>query len=80
MSVKLVFLGKLADIAGEAVRDMSAPLNWERLLAHLGEDLASEIASDRVRIALDGELLADKAQLVAQDGSEVALLPPVSGG
>jgi molybdopterin synthase sulfur carrier subunit len=33
-----------------------------------------------VHIACAGTVLADKVALLAQDGDEVALLPPVSGG
>ncbi|WP_340589395.1 MoaD/ThiS family protein [Erythrobacter alti] len=78
--VTLVFLGKLADLAGESVREVPAPLDWNGLLTLCEEPLAIEIASERVKLALDGELLADKTALVAPAGSEVALLPPVSGG
>lgn len=80
MAVTVVFLGKLADLAGEAERQLDAPLDWDRLLSALGPDLADAASGDKVRIALDGELLADKTALDAPDGSEIALLPPVSGG
>lgn len=80
MAVTLVFLGKLADLAGEGERELAAPLNWQGLLAALGDDLGEFIAGETVKLALDGELLADKATLLAVDGSEIALLPPVSGG
>jgi molybdopterin synthase sulfur carrier subunit len=53
VAVRLVFLGRLADLAG---------------------------ASDKVRVAINGAVLADKTTLAAEDGDEVALLPPVSGG
>jgi len=80
MAVKLVFLGKLADLAGADERDVVAPLDWQGLLDQLETPLAEELRKDRTRIAVNGELLADKAALVADDGAEVALLPPVSGG
>ncbi|AKQ41770.1 hypothetical protein CP97_06645 [Aurantiacibacter atlanticus] len=80
MVVTLVFLGKLADLAGEGERELAAPLNWQGLLAALGDDLGEFIAGETVKLALDGELLADKTTLLAVDGSEIALLPPVSGG
>ncbi|MEN7535783.1 MoaD/ThiS family protein [Aurantiacibacter flavus] len=80
MAVKLVFLGKLADLAGAPERDVAGPLDWDGLLAELGPQLAAQVQSDKVKLALDGALVSDKATLAAPDGSEIALLPPVSGG
>ena len=42
----------------------------------LGEALRGE----KVKVALNGTVLADKTALAARDGDEIALLPPVSGG
>ena len=76
MAVKLVFLGKLADLAGVPEREVAAPLDWPGLVVALGEALTGE----KVKLALNGTVLADKTSLSASDGDEVALLPPVSGG
>ena len=76
MAVKLVFLGKLADLAGLPEREVAAPLDWPGLVVALGEALTGE----KVKLALNGTVLADKTSLSASDGDEVALLPPVSGG
>jgi len=78
--ITLVFLGRLADQAGGAGRQVPAPLDWAGLLGVLDSGLAVQIASDRVRLALNGALLADKTELQAEEGDEIALLPPVSGG
>lgn len=80
MAVKLVFLGKLADLAGGAERAVAGPLDWDGLLAALPADLAAEIAGEKVRLAANGTVLPDKTALRAADGDEIALLPPVSGG
>ena len=80
MSVTLVFLGPLADMAGEEQRDVDPPLDWAGLLRVVGPEIAAQLESDRVHIACEGRVLADKRSLSAQDGDEVALLPPVSGG
>ena len=80
MAVKLVFLGKLADLAGAAEMELPAPLNWSGLLATLDPELGKAVAGEKTRIAVDGELLSDKELLAAVDGTEVAFLPPVSGG
>lgn len=78
--VRLVFLGKLADLAGAGEREIEGPLDWAALLKSLEPALAAQIAGEKVRIALNGGLLTDKQALAAADGDEIALLPPVSGG
>lgn len=75
---RLVFLGKLADVAGMPERDVpSGPL--EQVLAGLEPALALALLDERVRVALNGELVGERA-LVLGDGDELAFLPPVSGG
>ena len=87
MAVKLVFLGKLADLAGVSeseFADTSGETDWADLLGWLedwgSEELADAVRGEKVRLALNGRVLADKTALIAKDGDEVALLPPVSGG
>ena len=80
MAVKLVFLGKLADLAGAPEKDVASPLDWSGLLAALPGLLGEAARADKVKLAVNGTVLADKTALAANDGDEVALLPPVSGG
>jgi len=80
LAVKLVFLGKLADLAGAPEREIEAPLDWGSLIEGLEAELAEAIEGDKVRLAVNGTVLADKRTLDVADGDEVALLPPVSGG
>jgi molybdopterin synthase sulfur carrier subunit len=80
MAVRLVFLGKLADLAGAPHKEVGGPLDWRGLLAALPGPLGETISSDRVKVAVNGAVLSDKGDLTAVDGDEVALLPPVSGG
>ncbi|MBO0749699.1 MAG: MoaD/ThiS family protein [Porphyrobacter sp.] len=80
MTVKLVFLGKLADLAGAPEREVAAPLDWPALADALQGELGEWITGDKVKLALNGAVLADRTVLAAKDGDEVALLPPVSGG
>jgi molybdopterin synthase sulfur carrier subunit len=80
MAVKLVFLGRLADLAGAPESELPAPLDWPALVEALSGDLGEWIAGDKVKLAVNGTVLADKSTLRAGDGDEVALLPPVSGG
>lgn len=75
---KLVFLGRLADLAGQAelaVRE--GPL--DAVLAGLDPALALALLDERVRIALNGELVGERSIVLAA-GDELAFLPPVSGG
>lgn len=79
MAVTLVFLGRLADVAGGAERAVAAgPL--AAILSGLEPDLATAVGEPRIRMACNGALLADPAGLVLNDGDELAFLPPVSGG
>lgn len=80
MSVRILFLGPLADTAGQAERSAAAPLDWPGLLALVGPTMAVQLRDERVHVACAGQVLADKTALLAQEGDEVALLPPVSGG
>ena len=80
MAVRLVFLGKLADLAGAPEKDVAGPLDWTGLVAALPGPLGEAVKGEKVKLAVNGTVLADKRALAAADGDEVALLPPVSGG
>ena len=80
MTIRILFLGPLRDLAGMDESQVDAPLGWAGLLAAVGPVIAEQLRNERVHVACGGRLLADKAKLDAQDGEEVALLPPVSGG
>jgi molybdopterin synthase sulfur carrier subunit len=78
--ITVVFLGKLADLAGVPTLTLKAPLDWAGLKAVLPQALTDALDDPRNRVALNGALLGDKAALQAGEGDEIALLPPVSGG
>jgi molybdopterin synthase sulfur carrier subunit len=80
MAVRLVFLGKLADLAGAPEREIEAPLDWDSLVEALEGDLGEALEGEKVKLAVNGTVMADKRTLMADDGDEVALLPPDSGG
>ena len=76
---RLVFLGRLADVAGAGEIPVAAgPLGG--VLAGLPVGLAAALMEPRVRLALNGALVGDPAGLVLAQGDELAFLPPVSGG
>ncbi|MEP7222730.1 MAG: MoaD/ThiS family protein [Novosphingobium sp.] len=79
--IRLVFLGLLADLAGaaEIVLDINEPTPLDELIAMLEESLAAALRGAKVKLALNGALVA-RAGLVAASGDELAFLPPVSGG
>lgn len=80
MGVRILFLGPLRDIAGVPELTTVAPLDWAALLAAVGPAVAEQLRDERVHVACGGRVLGDKTTLLAQNGDEVALLPPVSGG
>ena len=80
MAVKLVFLGRLADLAGAPEREVAGPLDWTGLVESFQGELGEWLAGERIKVAVNGTVLADKTSLTANEGDEVALLPPVSGG
>ncbi|MEO7246927.1 MAG: MoaD/ThiS family protein [Novosphingobium sp.] len=79
--VRLVFLGRLADVAGagEIVLEVDTPISLAAILARLASPLAAALSEKRVKCALNGALVPHKGLIVAP-GDELAFLPPVSGG
>ncbi|MFC0590509.1 MoaD/ThiS family protein [Novosphingobium aquiterrae] len=75
----LVFLGRLADVAG-ATQLEAAPGLLANVLARLPGELAIALLDERVRIAHNGVLVSESEALIVAAGDEVAFLPPVSGG
>ncbi len=80
MPLKLVFLGRLEDAAGGAERVVEAVASLDLLLSRLEPQLASALSAERIKLALNGALISDRASLTLKDGDELAFLPPVSGG
>jgi molybdopterin synthase sulfur carrier subunit len=76
---RLVFLGRLEDAAGAAEREVPGG-ELAQVLAALDGDLATALAGDRIRLALNGALVSDRGSIVLGDDDELAFLPPVSGG
>ena len=78
---KLVFLGRLEDVAGVPHMDcpLAEPTALADLLLMLPPQLAEALQGPRVRIARNG-VVTEAAGLVVEDGDELAFLPPVSGG
>jgi len=80
MSLKLVFLGRLEDVAGAPERMVEQASSVDDVLAALDPELAAALMADHVKLAINGLLFQDRAAPVLKDGDELAFLPPVSGG
>jgi molybdopterin synthase sulfur carrier subunit len=82
MRTRLVWLGKLADVAGTGESELPADtaLDWSAVLRTLPAAVAQALRDERVRVARNGALVADKTALRIEPGDEIAFLPPVSGG
>ncbi len=80
MALRLVFLGRLEDAAGEPERDVIHASSYAQVLAGLESELVAALADPRIKLAVNGEIVGDRNALVLADGDELAFLPPVSGG
>lgn len=68
-TVRLVFLGRLADLSGPMTVPPGRPVAWP----------ISTFPRAYIRLALNGELVSADG-LMLTEGDELAFLPPVSGG
>jgi len=81
---KLVFLGRLRELAGYSEKEAALPDGVETAadvvvwLTEADPDLGAALTDPSVRVAVNQELIA-LADPVA-DGDEIAFLPPMSGG
>lgn len=80
MPLKLVFLGRLEEAAGAGEREVDHAASLDAVLASLEPELADALRAERIKVAVNGQLVRDSASLTLCDGDEVAFLPPVSGG
>lgn len=80
--LRLVFLGRLEDVAGVSTleMDLPAPTPLAGVIAGLPEALRAALEGPRTRLALNGVVLAAGEAVLLRDGDELAFLPPVSGG
>jgi molybdopterin synthase sulfur carrier subunit len=78
---RLVFLGRLEDIAGDAQLEipLTEPTALADVLVMVPPFLAEALAGPKIKLALNGALVP-AAGLVLGPDDELAFLPPVSGG
>ena len=76
--VKVLFFGPLAESLGE--REVEIPVEIGTTIVQLIERLGLEdLVSGGLRVAIDGNLVNEFDSAI-KDSSELAFLPPVSGG
>lgn len=77
---RVLLFGRLSDIAGWQERDLEGAtlLALRARLAEEDEALGQALSGPGVQVALDQEIVRGDAALTAR--SEVAFLPPMSGG
>jgi molybdopterin synthase sulfur carrier subunit len=80
VSLTLVFLGRLEDVAGGGKRSVPLQPCVDAVLDSLEPELGKTLRASKVKLAVNGVLLRDTDAPVLRDGDEIAFLPPVSGG
>jgi len=74
----VLYFASLRDAAGVASEQVPADGDLAALYEHLRVRHGFALARDRLRVAVDGEFAPWEQAVVA--GSEIAFIPPVSGG
>jgi molybdopterin synthase sulfur carrier subunit len=80
LSLTLVFLGRLEDVAGTGKRSIPLQPCVDAVLESLEPELGQALRTSKVKLAVNGILLRDTDAPVLREGDEIAFLPPVSGG
>jgi molybdopterin synthase sulfur carrier subunit len=84
MTGTVLLFGKLKDVFGATriacPEGVSTAAELRARLAELHPDLAAQIVTKSVRIAVNQKLVMDEAGTRLSAGDEIALLPPLSGG
>ena len=75
---KVLLFGPLRDLAGWREREFDGVADLKALMAQLGPELAEALAGPGVQVAVDKAIVRGDALLGPK--SEVAFLPPMSGG
>jgi molybdopterin synthase sulfur carrier subunit len=82
---KLVFLGRLEDLAGfaEIALPLAGATPLTAMMATLPAPLIAALESPKIRVARNGAVVGPEiplGELMVSDNDEIAFLPPVSGG
>ena len=78
VKIKLLFFGSLAESMGQ--REIEVVLSKGTTISQLLDRFQlSDIVNNGVKVAINGEIIRNHGDIIA-DSSEVAFLPPFSGG
>ena len=78
IKIRLLFFGPLADSMGQ--REIEVALNkGTSVMQLLKRFQLSDIVNNRTKIAINSEII-DNFDFILMDSSEIAFLPPFSGG
>ena len=78
VKIKLLFFGSLAESMGQ--REIAVVLTKGTVISQLLDRFQlSDIVNSGVKVAINGEIIQNHDEIIA-DSSEVAFLPPFSGG
>ena len=78
VKIKLLFFGSLAESMGQ--REIEVVLTKGTVISQLLDRFQlSDIVNNGVKVAINGEIIQNHDEILV-DSSEVAFLPPFSGG
>lgn len=78
MSITVLYFASLRDAAGRDSEQLALPVSLRALYDELRARHGFSLPAERLRVAVDGAFAPWDTPL--RDGSEVAFIPPVSGG
>ncbi|HEU0154229.1 MAG TPA: MoaD/ThiS family protein [Arenimonas sp.] len=78
MSVTVLYFASLRDAAGVDSESLPVPASLTALYAELRARHGFVLPAEKLRVAVDGAFAAWDTAVA--DGSEIAFIPPVSGG
>jgi sulfur-carrier protein len=80
MSVTVIYLGRLRDLAGTRQDSAEAGMSISTWIARQPSGLADALTAPGVTIALNKQALPRGTDPILQAGDELAFMPPFSGG
>ena len=78
MSITVLYFASLRDAAGRDSEQLPLPASLRGLYDELRSRHGFSLPAEKLRVAVDGAFAPWDAPL--RDGSEIAFIPPVSGG